>query len=117
MEHGFEKQTGSNPFDLLAENSGDCVSGMRQEIGRICRERAAQDPRIRYRKLEKNGGISGNTNVCLEMAEGPYIALFDHDDRLHPAALDVMTGVERAPGEKSGKMLHALLAEMDAAAR
>lgn len=37
--------------------------------------------------------------------------------RLHPAALDVMTGVERAPGEKSGKMLHALLAEMDAAAR
>lgn len=44
-------------------------------------------PKIRYRKLERNEGISGNTNKCLEMATGEYIGLFDHDDVLHPNAL------------------------------
>lgn len=46
-----------------------------------------EDPRIKYQKLEKNEGISGNTNRCLEMATGEYIGLFDHDDILHPEAL------------------------------
>ena len=32
-------------------------------------------------------GISGNTNACIQMSTGDYIALFDHDDLLHPAAL------------------------------
>lgn len=45
------------------------------------------ESRILYRKLEKNGGISENTNQCLAMATGDYIGLFDHDDILHPAVL------------------------------
>ena len=57
------------------------------DIELTCRKYADRDDRIRYQKLEKNLGISGNTNACLEMAEGDYIALFDHDDLLHPAAL------------------------------
>ena len=57
------------------------------EVGEACRALSQQDPRIRYQKLERNLGISGNTNVCLDMATGDYIALFDHDDLLHPAAL------------------------------
>lgn len=57
------------------------------DVGRICKEYAAQDGRILYRKLKKNEGISGNTNVCLLMATGDYIALFDHDDVLHPSVL------------------------------
>lgn len=56
-------------------------------VGEICAEYAAKDPRICYRKLEKNEGISGNTNECLKMATGDYIGLFDHDDVLHPSAL------------------------------
>ena len=32
-------------------------------------------------------GISNNTNECINMADGDYIALFDHDDLLHPSAL------------------------------
>ena len=57
-------------------------------IGEICREYAARaDGRIVYKKLEKNGGISGNTNACLELATGEYIGLFDQDDILHPEAL------------------------------
>ncbi len=45
------------------------------------------DARFKYMKLEKNEGISGNTNKCLTLATGEYIGLFDHDDILHPEAL------------------------------
>ena len=64
------------------------------EVGEYCRKRAEEDSRIRYRKLEKNGGISENTNACLEMATGDYIALFDHDDVLRENALfEVMQAI------------------------
>ncbi len=52
-----------------------------------CQEYVRQDSRIRYKRLEKNEGISGNTNRCYEMATGDYIGLFDHDDVLHPSVL------------------------------
>lgn len=55
-------------------------------VGEICQKYAA-DERIKYEKLSKNEGISGNTNECLKMATGDYIGLFDHDDILHPSAL------------------------------
>lgn len=57
------------------------------EVERICDEYARTDKRIRYMRLEHNGGISANTNACLRMAAGDWIALLDHDDMLHPAAL------------------------------
>ena len=57
-------------------------------IGDICREYAERsDGRIIYKKLEKNGGIAGNTNACLQMATGEYIGLLDQDDILHPSVL------------------------------
>lgn len=62
-------------------------------VDRICREYCDRDERILYRKIEKNLGISENTNVCLEMATGEYIALFDHEDILHPSALYEMMRV------------------------
>lgn len=69
----------------LADGSDDA----HEEVERICREYAQVDAagRISYEKLEKNEGISGNTNACLSMARGNYIALFDHDDVLHPSVL------------------------------
>ena len=57
------------------------------EVEKICCDYAKKDSRIRYQKLEKNEGISENTNRAVEMAEGDYIALLDHDDLLHPSAL------------------------------
>lgn len=57
------------------------------QVGRICQEYQEKDQRIVYRKLEKNQGISGNTNQCLLLSTGEYIGLFDHDDILHPSAL------------------------------
>ncbi len=72
-------------------------------VGRICREYAEKDPRIKYRKLEDNYGIVGNSNACIQMAEGEYISILDHDDVLHPAALyDVMEAVE----EKSADFVY-----------
>lgn len=57
------------------------------EVAKICGEFASRDSRIKYKKLEKNLGISKNTNASLEMATGDYIGLFDHDDLLHPSVL------------------------------
>lgn len=56
-------------------------------VGDIVKEYQAKDNRIVYQKLEKNLGISENTNMCIDMATGDYIALFDHDDILMPTAL------------------------------
>ena len=56
-------------------------------VKRICKRKALGDKRIRYKKLASNKGISENTNECFTMATGEYIALFDHDDILHPCAL------------------------------
>lgn len=57
------------------------------EVEKRCREYMEKDKRIIYRRLEKNEGISGNTNRCYEMSTGDYIGLFDHDDVLHPSVL------------------------------
>ena len=57
-------------------------------VGEMCADYAAKaSGRIVYKKLERNEGISGNTNQCYKMATGDYIGLFDHDDVLHPSVL------------------------------
>ena len=82
-------QTYENWELCLADGSDAAFS----YVGDICREymekdaKARQKSRIVYEKLEKNEGISGNTNACYRMATGEYIGLFDHDDILHPSAL------------------------------
>lgn len=45
------------------------------------------DSRIKYKKLDKNYGIALNTNKAVEMAQGEYVALLDHDDILAPNLL------------------------------
>lgn len=63
-------------------------------VGEICKKYADGDKRIKYERLERNLGISENTNACIRMATGEYIALFDHDDLLHPSALyEVMRAI------------------------
>ncbi|MGI5887865.1 MAG: glycosyltransferase family 2 protein [Oscillospiraceae bacterium] len=47
----------------------------------------ASGGRIKYRKLDKNGGISENTNRAIEISTGDYIALADHDDIIAEGAL------------------------------
>ncbi len=45
------------------------------------------ESRIKYKKLEENLLISGNTNAAIEMATGEYIMFADHDDLLSLDAL------------------------------
>ena len=71
-------------WELCLADGSDAEHGSVEEI---CRKYAAKDARVKYTRLEKNGGICGNSNACLAMAKGDYIGLFDHDDLLHPFAL------------------------------
>lgn len=54
---------------------------------RCLRELASKEPRIRVEFRQINGHISHATNSALEMVRGQYFALMDHDDELHPYAL------------------------------
>jgi GT2 family glycosyltransferase len=59
---------------------------------------AARDPRIRVETREANGGIVAASNDALAMATGEFIALLDHDDALHPEALElVAAAIDGAP--------------------
>ena len=57
------------------------------ETEKIVRQYMENDPRIKYRIMEENLGISENTNTAMSMADGDYIALLDHDDILTEDAL------------------------------
>jgi GT2 family glycosyltransferase len=59
----------------------------RPETRAILRQWVSREPRIRFEQLEKNLGISENTNRALELATGEFIACVDHDDLLAPFAL------------------------------
>ncbi len=76
-------QTYPNWELCLADGSDDAHSA----VGEKVLELQKHDSRIKYKKLEKNYGISENTNACIELSTGEYITLFDHDDLLHPSAL------------------------------
>ena len=71
-------------------------SGTDDSVEKVVKEYQKKDPRVRYRRLEKNEGIAGNTNAAIEMASGDYLALFDHDDLLSPNALfEVASAIEK----------------------
>ncbi|WP_036608029.1 glycosyltransferase family 2 protein [Oribacterium sp. P6A1] len=53
----------------------------------VLKEYQDRDLRFRFKVLEKNLGISDNTNAAINMAEGDFIVFADHDDELEPNAL------------------------------
>lgn len=56
-------------------------------VGESLRAAAAADPRIRVTFRERNGHIAAASASALELAEGAFVALLDHDDELAPQAL------------------------------
>ena len=58
-------------------------------VPRILAEYAERDARIKVRRLLRNSHISAASNAALELAEAEFVALLDHDDRLHPRALQL----------------------------
>ncbi|MBO4308845.1 MAG: glycosyltransferase family 2 protein [Clostridia bacterium] len=83
MIESVKAQTYPNWELCLADGSDDA----HPEVECICQFYANTDDRIRYKRLEKNAGISENSNACAKMATGDYLAFLDHDDLLSPAAL------------------------------
>lgn len=72
------RQTYTNWELCLADGSNEKL----EYIEKMCK-----DPRIHYKFLGENKGISGNSNEGLKMVTGDYVALLDHDDLLMPNAL------------------------------
>lgn len=57
------------------------------EVRRMVESVAANDRRVKLAVRESNGGIVAASNDGLAMATGEFVALLDHDDKLHPDAL------------------------------
>lgn len=66
-----------------------CISdaSIDENRARAIEEACKQDSRIKY-SLNPGLHISDNTNKAIEMSEGAYIALLDHDDTLSVHALE-----------------------------
>lgn len=64
-------------------------------------EYAQKDKRIRYVFRKSNGHICEASNSALELAQGRYVALLDHDDVLWPNALfEVVSLINKHPDAK-----------------
>lgn len=79
MINSVLNQTYTNLELILADASGD--ESVKKEVEQY------NDNRIVYLPLERNDGISANTNAGLRVATGDYIGLLDHDDILTENAL------------------------------
>jgi len=64
----------------------DCSS--EPHVGEMLERAQREDERIRVEWRAENGGIVAASNDALAMARGEFVALLDHDDELHPAALE-----------------------------
>ncbi len=60
-------------------------------VRRVLAEEARRDPRIKALHLEHNQGIAGASDAILARARGEFVAFLDHDDLLHPRALELVS--------------------------
>jgi GT2 family glycosyltransferase len=70
-------------WELCIADGGSDMPAIREVLW----EYARRDSRIRPVLLDRNLGISGNSNAALQSVQGEFIALLDHDDILAPFAL------------------------------
>lgn len=79
------KQTYPHWELCIADDASD-----RPHVRKVLAEFAARDSRIRYVVRPERGHISASSNSALALARGDYVALLDHDDELHPEALQAV---------------------------
>lgn len=70
-------------WELCLVDGGSCEPNVRDTLATY----AGKDSRIHVEYLDRNLGISGNSNAALAMASGEFVVLLDHDDMLAPSAL------------------------------
>jgi GT2 family glycosyltransferase len=68
-------------------------------VQEILQRAADEDPRIRFERRAENGGIVAASNDALRLAGGEFVALLDHDDKLHPDALALVDEAIRSDPE------------------
>ena len=61
----------------------DCPADDREQV-----VKSYADKRIKYAKNPQNMGISASRNKLIDMAQGEYLAIFDHDDISLPKRLE-----------------------------
>lgn len=61
-------------FELIIVNDASPDANVEKVV------KSYDDPRIRYYRNEKNLGISETRNRLIDLAEGKYLAVHDHDD-------------------------------------
>lgn len=74
-------QSYSNWELCIADGSTD------DSVEKYVKEHHGDDSRFKFKKLDKNYGISGNSNKALSLATGDYVGFYDHDDMLELDAL------------------------------
>jgi len=92
----YLRQAIDSVLGQLYENWELCIAddaSTSTEVHSILREYEKKDSRIRLSYRQENGGISACTNTALEMANGDWIVLLDHDDLLSEHALYLVTDV------------------------
>lgn len=93
MIDSVRNQTYSNWELCIADGSAS------NKVFNTVKDYVALDERIFIKKLKKNYGIVGNSNIALEMCSGEYIGLLDHDDLLAENALfEVVKTINRTDG-------------------
>lgn len=68
-------------FELLILNDSPTNDALRDVV------KSYTDSRIRYVENERNLGISASRNRLIDLAQGEYLAIFDHDDICEPHRL------------------------------
>lgn len=82
---------GIGPDRMQIQVVDDCPDDT-QVDGRI---RALAGGRIEFSKNEKNLGLAGNWNRCIERARGQWVHLLHHDDRVYPGFYDKLENLIR----------------------
>lgn len=97
-DHRFFCQLIASVLNQTYQNFEICFAdgSATDELKSVIEKNYPGEKRIKYKKLEKNLMISGNTNAAVEMAEGEFIAFADHDDLL---TLDAFYEVVKALNE------------------
>jgi len=83
-------------WELLLVDDGSRDAALSAAMNDLCEA----DARIKLIVQPKNGGIAQASNAGLQRAAGKFVAFFDHDDLLEPAALEIMMRAQAATGAR-----------------
>lgn len=70
-------------FELILINASPANVELGQRIDAYC----SRDSRVRCISLERNYGITENTNYGIKASRGEFVVFLDHDDTIEPDAL------------------------------